>query len=160
MPPVAIHAYIIRTLFRMLDAFCRQHGTGETFAETAFVLEYDSNWVTGARIPDLMLIARDRWQAYINADPAWTQKPLIIVPDLAVEVVSKHDLYTDLQHKVEIYQRDGVRMVWVIDPMRKRIEVIGEAGRLLLDEENTLDGGDVLPGFSVSVAEVFEGIDG
>lgn len=159
MPPVMIHSVVIRTLFRMLDAYCQKHHSGEVFAETAFVLNYDANWVKGARIPDLMFIAHARWQRYIAADAQWQQKPLVIVPDLAIEVVSRNDLYTDLQHKVEVYQHDGVQIVWVIDPMRKRVEVINNKERVILDNDGVLDGGDVLPGFSVSVAEVFEGIE-
>ncbi len=155
MPPVAIHTYMIRALFRILDAYCQKNGLGEVFAEMAFVLSYSSNWVSGSRIPDLMFIAADRWQAYTSADPNWKQKPLVIVPDVAVEVVSQNDLYTDVQNKVEIYQQDGVRVVWVVDPMRKRVEVVTGDSRVTLTEADILSGGEVLPGLAVPVSDIF-----
>ena len=80
-----------------------------------------------------------------------------VVPDLAVEVLSPDDRPRQVLDKVGEYLQAGVRLVWVIDPRRER----AVAYRSLTDVTNlglddNLDGGEVLPGFSVRLREVFE----
>jgi Uma2 family endonuclease len=152
MPPVAIHVLVIRSLFRVLDPFCQQNNLGQVFTEMPFVLVFDQNWVRGSRVPDLLFVGKERWQSYIEAVEDWYDKPLVLVPDLVVEVVSANDLYTDVQAKVERYIADGVKLVWVIDPKRRQITAF-EDGRYSTMTD-TLDGGDVCPGFSVALADL------
>jgi Uma2 family endonuclease len=59
--------------------------------------------------------------------------------------------------KAQLYLDSGVRLVWVIWPRARRVEVwsANRDASLLLDEDDTLEGGEVLPGFSVSVPELF-----
>lgn len=76
-------------------------------------------------------------------------------PDLAVEVVSPGNLERHLRVKVFNYLAVGT-VVWLVDPELRQIEVYvpGEAVRVL-GMDDTLDGGDVLPGFSLAVKEIF-----
>lgn len=79
-----------------------------------------------------------------------------VAPDLAVEVVSPNDLFSEVQVKVEEYLAAGVRMVWVVDPdTRTVVEYLlsGEVQRLR--ESDTLSGGTVLPGFCCTVTDLF-----
>ena len=77
-------------------------------------------------------------------------------PDLAVEVVSPNDRPQEIADKVDLYLTHGVPLVWVAYP-RSRQVVVHRPGQepLILSEGDTLDGGDVLPGFQLPVAEVF-----
>jgi Uma2 family endonuclease len=156
MPPVAIHGLIIRALFRLLDAHCSTNKLGEVITEMPFVIMYDSKWVKGSRVPDLMFFAAVRWQEYINNTENWMSKPFVIVPDLAIEVVSANDLYTDIQDKVDRYLNDGVKLIWIVDPHHSRITVYDAERYTILGENDKLTGGDVLTGLSIRLSELFE----
>ncbi len=80
-----------------------------------------------------------------------------VAPDLAAEVVSPNDLYSEVEQKVEEYLEAGVRLVWVIDPVTRTVMVFRPHGahpsRLSID--GVLSGEDVLPGFECKVADLF-----
>lgn len=76
-------------------------------------------------------------------------------PDLVVEVVSACDHLIAVRDKIQMWLDAGVRLVWVVFPAQRVIEVWrpGQAERALRSGD-TLDGEDVVPGFSVPVREV------
>ena len=104
------------------------------------------------RRPDLAFVSYDR----LPRDRPWPRGAACgVAPDLAIEVVSPHDLAVELQVKIREYFQCGVRQVWVIYPEHvtayayrssTRIEYVGPDGEL--------DGGDVLPGFRVKLADL------
>jgi Uma2 family endonuclease len=79
-----------------------------------------------------------------------------LIPDLAVEVLSRKNTRGEITRKLKEYFLGGVRLVWVIDP-RKRSAVVYTAPdkKLALAESGVLDGGDVLPGFRLPLAKLF-----
>jgi Uma2 family endonuclease len=156
MPPVALHGLMIRALFRLLDAFCTARALGEVVTEMPFVQVYDSNWVKGALVPDVMFFEAIRWQQYINATPDWKSKPFVLIPDLAVEVVSPNDLYTDIQDKVARYTAVGVRLIWVVDPQRSRVTIYEGEHYRALGQDDTLTGGAVIPDLAIKLSELFK----
>jgi len=159
MPPVAIHVWIIRALFRILDAYCHQHSLGEVFQEMPFVLSYDVNWVKGSRVPDIMFFEKSRWDDYVKQVPDWIRKPAILVPDLAVEVISHNDRYADLNRKVQLYRQDGVKLIWVIDPENKSVDVHQGNQIETLEKDAILRGGKLLPELEISLQELFAILD-
>ncbi len=78
------------------------------------------------------------------------------VPDLVVEVLSPTDRYRRTQRKVREYLAAGARLVWVIDP-DERSAVVYQADGSVSEYEagGLLDGGDVLPGFTLNLAEIW-----
>jgi Uma2 family endonuclease len=79
-----------------------------------------------------------------------------IVPDLIVEVVSPGDRPAEIQTKIREWIEGGARLVWVIYPASKTVHVIRSLrDREVLGVDDRLEGGDVLPGFSCSVVELF-----
>ncbi|MBC8099212.1 MAG: Uma2 family endonuclease [Armatimonadetes bacterium] len=155
MPTVMIHSWIVRLLFRMLDRFCSAGQLGEVFSETTFAMSEPPHWVLGSRIPDIMFYEAARWAVFVSITPDWLHKPILIIPALVVEVVSSNDSYSDLRAKVQLYLRDGVQIVWVVDPTKRQIDVY-EAERLtVLELGDTLSGGTLLPGFALPLVEVF-----
>ena len=98
--------------------------------------------------------------AFVRADrvpPAEVHARFLrLPPDLVVEVVSLHDAATEVAAKARFWIDAGVRLAWIVHP-RQRSVTVYEEGRetrvLGLDQE--LDGGDVLPGFRVSVSDLF-----
>lgn len=77
-------------------------------------------------------------------------------PDIAVEVVSPGDRVYDLEAKLADYAAAGFPLVWVVNPERRTVAVYtGGLSPTVLGPDDTLTGGDVLPGFSVRVADLF-----
>lgn len=156
MPTVSLHGKMCKRLFLALLPF-EQQGLGQVFQETTYVLTDTPDWVTGSRIPDVMFVSNPKLKAFEQSVPDADRKPYILVPDLVIEVVSPNDKYSDIDEKVTRYLEDGVRLVLVVDPQRQKVAVreAGKPTQLNLTEADTLTGGDVLPGFSIPVAQLF-----
>jgi Uma2 family endonuclease len=96
------------------------------------------------------------WRHFPNRElPAG--QVLAVPPDLAVEVLSPSNTQAEMKRKLREYFEAGVRLVWLIDPDQKTAVTYRsaeDAAPIAADE--TLDGGDVLPGFTLSLAELFE----
>ncbi len=108
------------------------------------------------RLPDIAFTSWDR----LPGRRAPTTPILDLAPDLAVEVLSKSNTKKEMKRKLEEYFEAGVRLVWVIDP-KTRSAMVYHSPRApkKLDESQSLDGEDVLPGFTLALAELFECLD-
>src|SRR5580765_1311541 len=80
-----------------------------------------------------------------------------LLPDLAVEVLSENNTPEGMERKLREYFLAGVRLVWMIDPLKRTAAVYTapDAPAATLDETQALDGGKVLPGFKLPLAELF-----
>ena len=78
-----------------------------------------------------------------------------LAPDLVVEVLSPSDRTSDVVAKLEMYQEAGVPLIWLVDPDAMTVTVIASGSTRVLQLNDTLDGDDVLPRFTVPVAEIF-----
>jgi Uma2 family endonuclease len=156
---VAEHATLIKLFYDILRETEKTYGTIELHRETTYVLEYSPNWVTGSRVPDLMVYDSAHMAAYIADTPNWKDLPYVLVPDLCIEVISPTDSYEAVDGKVERYLADGVRLVWVVNPRHRTIHVYsGESNiSVRLTIRDTLDGGTVIPDFSLPLCEIFKG---
>jgi len=90
------------------------------------------------------------------------RRPLVIkgsvptMPDLAVEVQSPNDTIKEMREKATYYLANGAKLVWLIYPSKRIVEVYYANGEIdLLHEGDTLSGEDVLPGFTLPVADIF-----
>ncbi|HEX2279999.1 MAG TPA: Uma2 family endonuclease [Candidatus Tectomicrobia bacterium] len=79
-----------------------------------------------------------------------------VVPDLVVEILSKHDTVEEISARIDDWLGAGVQMLWVVDPFRRTVTIY-RSGRdpVLLGEHGTLEGDPVVPGFRCPVAEIF-----
>ena len=162
MVNIAGHGKVSQGLFIVLHLHVSARQLGEALHEQTFVLSYTSNWVTGSRKPDVMFYTAERINAYKQANPDWEKKPYILVPDLVVEVVSPTDDLNELAEKVNQYLIDGVKVVWVLDaqPQTASVHTLTAAQpftkqQIILKADDTLTGGDLIPGFEIKVATVF-----
>lgn len=106
------------------------------------------------RKPDLSFVASGRVTPTRDQDGNWP-----IAPDLAVEVISPNEIAEDVETKLDEYLRAGVRLVWVLFIPTRNVWAYKQDGTAkLYRSTDTLTGDDVLPGFAVPVAELFEGI--
>jgi Uma2 family endonuclease len=160
MPTVAGHSKTVRALFLALYLYISSKLMGDVFSETTFILPgtYDSNWVEGSRTPDVMYYAPERLATYEAENPDWRERPYSLVPDLVAEIVSPNDKISEMDAKVDQYLADGVRMVWLIDPQRRKAVVYAPdlEQPLHLAGDDLLDGQDVIPGFQTPLSRLFE----
>lgn len=154
LPEIARHVLTVRNITRVLYDAGNARQAGSVYSHALFVRMTDVKQVNAAYVPDVMFYAQDRFDAYKQQTPDWRDKPFVLVPDLAVEVVSPNDRYTDLNAKVQAYLRDGVRLVWVIDPQTRSATVYTGDAIQLLSETDTITGGAVLPEFTVSLGDL------
>jgi Uma2 family endonuclease len=160
MPPEIDHVVLMKLLFRSLDNFVVEHKLGEVFPDgAAYILDGNvrKKWVKGSRVPDLSFVTRQRLDAYlVNHE---LKGPLYLAPDLAVEIVSKNDSFSDVVKKAQEYLRYGVRMVWVIDPDGRIIYVytLENTGGTILNEGDRLSADPLIPGWSASVQSILDG---
>jgi Uma2 family endonuclease len=78
-------------------------------------------------------------------------------PDLAVEILSEGNTEAEMARKLREYFQCGARLVWYVDPKKRTVRVYTSLRKsVLLTEDQALDGGKVLPGFSLSIHEWFE----
>lgn len=77
------------------------------------------------------------------------------MPDLVVEIRSPDDSYKTMNDKANYYLANGARLVWLIYPEKRLIEVLPPDDRQLLTDGDTLEGEAVLPGFALAVGDVF-----
>jgi Uma2 family endonuclease len=160
LPTVGGHNYVLNLLYQLLFVHLMATSVGRVFSEATYVLpdKYDSNWVTGSRTPDLLFYAQERWDAYIAADADWREKPYLLVPDFVAEIVSPTDTFSKLDEKIDAYLLDGVRLIWIIDPQRKKafIHAPDLEQPQTLTGDALLDAREVIPGFQVVLSKLFE----
>lgn len=144
------HGRISAEIGGVLRDFVRPRALGVvTGAETGFHIGHDPDTV---RAPDAAFIRAGR----IPPTPVRGFFPE--APDLAVEVLSPGDRASEVLAKARYWLQAGCHEVWVVDPETTTISVYrGPDQIVVLDLSDTLSGGDVLPGFSVPVSEIFAG---
>ncbi|MBI1925496.1 Uma2 family endonuclease [Candidatus Poribacteria bacterium] len=118
-------------------------------AETGFTIAQNPDTV---RAPDVAFVRQALIDQRGIAKGYWEG-----APDLAVEVISPGDTYTEVAEKVDEWLAAGCSMVWVLNPRRRTVEVYRSPDDFkVLTANDILDGEDVVPGFRCKVAELFE----
>lgn len=147
-PAGANHGGVAMTIGVLLTVHVRSNKLGKVFAaETGFVLGRNPDTV---RAPDAAFVKSDRTKSIPKE--GFFPGP----PDLAVEVLSPGDAAGEVLEKVNDWLTAGTVEVWIVDPIRKTIAIHDKhhAPRTL-KESDDLTCDSLLPGFNVSVAEVF-----
>jgi Uma2 family endonuclease len=133
-----------------LGAYVRAHRLGRVVTgEVGFRLTIDPDTV---RAPDVAFVRRERLPT-ADAAPGYFRG----APDLAVEVISPSDRYTDVDEKVGEWLGAGTRLVFVVNPRRRSLAVHRADGSVsILRMDDTLDGEDVVPGWSLAIRDLFD----
>ncbi len=147
--PFPRHAQIQARLTRMLLDFVEPRGLGVILTQGGFLLSRNPDTL---RAPDVAFVRRDRFDAD-EAERTFFRG----APDLAIEILSPSNRPGEIHSKVADYLASGSKLVWVIDPARGVVSVY----RSLLaprrvESGGLLQGEDVLPGLSISVATLLE----
>ncbi len=149
------HRIIVLNAASPIREFVRQHRLGRVGVEINHRSAGDRY---NDRIPAIAYTAD-------TTRPIVTQGSVPQMPDLAIEVKSPNDRYAALRRKAEYYLQNGTRLVWLIYPERQSTEVCRLSddpdlpGAMRIDTvgiDGELSGEDVLPGFRLSVREIFD----
>ena len=149
VPAGARHGRVAANLTILLGQHVRTQRLGIVLAaETGFRISRDPDTV---RAPDVSFVSKERVPPEGLPEGYWD-----LAPDLAVEVVSPSDTAAEVQAKVQAWLEAGVRLVWVVYPGTRFVVVYGSLREIsTLTATDALSGGDVVPGFSCSVGEIF-----
>ena len=144
------HGEIAGLLFHFLISFVRPRRLGRLILTDVGVrLERGPDTV---REPDIAFISYAK-RPRGERNPGYVQVP----PDLVVEVVSPNDRLAGVNDKARMWLSYDVPLVWVVYPNLRVVEVHQpDASVVTLTEDDTLDGGEVLPGFTCSVRDIFD----
>ena len=117
-------------------------------SDSGVLLERDPDTV---REPDIAYISAERLPLDVQVTGYYE-----VVPDLIVEVVSPGDSAREVMDKALMWLSFGARMVWAVNPQTRSVDVYRAGERTFtLGESDTLDGLDVLPGFTCAVTDIF-----
>ncbi len=131
-----------------LTQYNRQHKKGEVLVgETGIYTARNPDTVRGM---DVAFISHTRLAQVKSAGY------LDVAPELIVEVMSPSDRWSDVLDKLQEYFAIGVQLLWIADPATRQIYVYRSLTDVtILTAADELSGGNVLPGFSVPVADLF-----
>ena len=136
----------------MLGEFVRTRNLGHVTGEQGMIRLFPGL----VRIPDVAFASWNRFpQRRLSGDPIPN-----LVPDLAVEVLSRSNTPAEMNIKIGEYFTAGVRRVWVIDIETRTAKDFRSAEQsTTIDEHGSLDAEIVLPGFTLSLSELFAELD-
>jgi Uma2 family endonuclease len=148
MPPTGLdHGYRENEIGSILRAYVKRHRLGRVYSgEPGFRLGQGT-----VRAPDVAFVRQERLEGLGNRGFAKG------APDLAVEIFSPSDSVPQLMRKTKQYFAAGCHTVWMVYPETREIHVLEASGEdRILRDTDSMEVPDLLPGFSVPIAEFFE----
>lgn len=143
--PTQQHGLIASNINLELALYARQTKTGRPGIEVRHQIPEDRR---NSRLPDVSFVC--------TKGPLVEHGSVAGMPDLAVEIKSPTDTITEMRETAAYYVANGSRLVWLVYPNYRLVEVYRpDTDVEILGEDDTLTGGDVLPGFSLSVRTLF-----
>jgi Uma2 family endonuclease len=148
-PPGSEHGEVTMNLAGSLYQHVKKNNLGVVYAaQTGFKLESNPDTV---RAPNVAFVRIESVQQ-TGRLPGYRSGS----PDLVVEVLSPSDRVTGVEEKVAEWLEGGARMVWVVSPKLHTVTVYRSLTDIvMLTANDNVDGGDVVPGFQIKVAEIF-----
>lgn len=146
------HGALAAFLTVEVGTYVRTHDPGRVYVEVGYKIFSNPDTVRG---PDLSFVSTKR------AAAAKLRRGFIHgTPDLAVEIVSQDRTIAELTTKAREYLEAGSLLVWVVDPPTHTVR-IHQPGRpvVTLSRDDTLDGGEVLPGFTLPLSRLFAEVE-
>ncbi len=144
------HATLSLFIFDLVRAYVKEHDLGLMYPDgMTYLLQRNPDVL---RIPDASFIASS------NIPNDWPPMGYSeVMPSLVVEVVSPSNTAAEIRRRTKDYVGAGVSLVWIVWPEDQSISVhAGTLDSTELSAGQSLDGGDVLPGFSVTVGDLFK----
>ena len=148
-PAGSNHGKIAARIGWRLAQFVEENDLGVVYAaETGFIIDTNPDTV---RAPDASFVTKERIDSLSETIGFFPG-----APDLAVEVISPNDTYTQVADKALDWLRAGTQMVIVIDP-NQQTAIYKDLDDIVIRTKNqTIDGGTLLPGWSLSLKDLFK----
>src|SRR5260370_29636399 len=141
-------AFFAANIIGYLFIYLRSYPIGRVYAPDAML-----RLLPGlVRLADVCFLTNEQVAAYLERRGAICH----FAPALAVEVLSPSNTDKEMERKRKEYFLGGTRLVWIVDEAKRTVEVwTSPDDCVTLTEEDTLDGGDLLPGFRVALKDIF-----
>ncbi|MBN8592933.1 MAG: Uma2 family endonuclease [Anaerolineae bacterium] len=146
--PTEKHSLVSGNAYFLIRAFVEPRGLGRVAFEVRRRVPEDNR---NTFLPDVEFTSASRLQPIVERGPAYQ------MPDLIIEVQSPDDTIPDMRAKAAYYLQNGATLVWLVLTLKRMVMVLTATTEDILREEDTLDGGDVLPGFILPVKDLFAG---
>ena len=143
------HGILCADIWAAIRAFVETCDLGLVFGTgTGFVIGQNPDSVMDI---DVAFVSHERFREVNDLDSF-----IPFAPDLAVEVMSPSNTTREMEEKVALYFGAGARAVWVFNPKKKTAAVyVSPSDVRVLNEQETLEGGEVLPGFRLELSKLF-----
>jgi len=141
------HGIIAGTIITYFNNFLWQNQIGNAAVEARHRPREDTH---NDRLPDVSIVIGNKPVERVGATP--------YMPDLAVEIKSPTDSLKKLREKIHFYLAHGTKIGWLVIPEKRLVDVYTPDDEFFLGEDETLSGGDVLPGFTLPVKNIFWGL--
>ena len=132
-----------------LGLHVKSEGLGKIYIVAGFILDRDPDHV---RAPNVAFVRYERTEAIGRTTFFWPE-----APDLAIDFIAPDDRYADVNEKVADWLAAGTHMVVVVNPRNQTVNVHTPDNTITLEMGDTLNGGDVVPGWQMPVTDIFVG---
>lgn len=151
-PAGSFHGYLGLRLGGQLERFVRKHKLGRVFdGQTGFWMKSGN-----LRSPDISFIAKDRLKGHKRPPKGFFHGS----PDLVVEILSPSDTLEKTEEKLAEYFENDTVLAWIVDPDKQSVLIYhGRRPDTTLTLDQSLDGEQLIPGFAMPLAEIFEEMD-
>jgi Uma2 family endonuclease len=152
LPPMGIIATMVSSILHArMCIYADDRRLGRAISECLFVLDSRRDI---RRRPDVAFVSKERWP---YERPLPDSGDWHVVPDLAVEVISPNDLFHEVIAKMREYFRYDVRQVWLVLPNDQEVHIHQKGKQpFVLTMTDELDGGELLAGFRLPLATLFQ----
>lgn len=148
--PGGRHGQIAMRLSVRIGGFVEANNLGvATTSDTGFIVERNPGGRDTIRGLDIAYIKKGR------VPDELPEQLIDVAPDLAVEIISPTNTSEDIHTKVRQLLNAGTPLIWLVYPGSRTVQVYTSKGAVTLEENDTLSGEDILPGFEVTVADIF-----
>jgi Uma2 family endonuclease len=150
--PTEEHGFVAGNIVWRLNNFVKPRKLGRLLIEVRHALKKDR---LNDRIPDISFTSTERAGEIVK------QGPVLRMPELAIEIQSPDDSQREMREKAAYYLQHGSRLVWLIYTDKPGVDecTLGADGEMLIKQygmDDILDGGEVLPGFTLPVRDIFD----
>ena len=143
--PTQRHGMCAGNIYGFFWNHVRETRSGRVVMEVRYRTPQDKR---NSRIPDISFTSG-------NA-PLVERGSVPQMPDIAIEVKSPDDSLKEMRAKARYYLANGTKLVWLVEPQKRFVEVYTLDDEQVLFEGEILGGGEVLPGFQMPVSAIFE----
>ena len=145
MPAIFDHDELILVIGGILRRWVKENRLGRVAGGGSFVTEQNQ-----VRAPDVSFLSNE------DLEGENTAKYVTKAPTLAVEIISKNDIYGDVDDKAAEFLRAGSQAVWVVNPRLRTVAVhTPDEQPVTYRMGEIIPGGEILPGFELPLAEIF-----